>query len=99
MWRLITRYRAYLISKALPLSGVALSMEARAQVIPWMFIPLIVMGLCWVFDASERFKSWAIGSSCALAVGGFSIVFWEFFVVPLKNDVKRGLGKPDSDLD
>lgn len=99
MLRLITRYRAYLIGKALPLSGAASSLEARAQLIPWMLIPLIVAGLCWLLGASEHLKSWAVGLSCALAFGGFSVVFWEFIIVPLKNDVKRAIGRPDSDLD
>jgi hypothetical protein len=99
MWKLITRYRAYLIGKALPLNNALLSFETRTQMIPWMLIPLIVLGLCWMLGASEQVKNWALGLSCVVALGGVSIVLWELFIVPLKNDVKRALGKPESDLD
>lgn len=99
MKHLISRYRAYLIGKATPRSGLGLVNEAGYQGSLWLVFPLTVAGVCWLTGASPPIQHLTIGPALVVAVIGYGVVVWEFFVVPLRNDVRRAQGKGPDELD
>lgn len=99
MANLISRYRAYLIDRATPRSGLGLVNEAGYQGAIWLLLPLTVASGCWLIGASSQIQHLLIGPAAVLSVIGYCVVFWEFFVVPLRNDVRRAQGKSPDELD
>lgn len=99
MKHLISRYRAYLIGKATLRSGLGLVNEAGYQGSLWLVLPLAVAGVCWLTGASLSLQHLTIGLAVTVAVIGYAVVVWEFFVVPLRNDVRRAQGKSPDELE
>lgn len=73
--------------------------EASYHGVPWLLIPLAVGAIGWLAGVSEAVQRWRMAAAVFLAVAGYSLVFWEFFVVPVRNDIKRARGKSNDQLD
>jgi len=86
MWSLFHRYRSYLRRKALPLDGLALINEMRWQLIPWVALPIVSLGICKILGISGAAETWSVGPFLCLSIVGFALVSWEFFLSPLRND-------------
>ena len=99
MLQFIKRYRAYLIRRAELCSGAGLISEARCQGVPWLALPLPVWALCWLVGAPRPVERWALGLAIAMTLVGYSLVLWEFFVIPVRNDFRRARGRSEDELD
>lgn len=92
---MVTRYRVYLARKAFPLDGLALVNEMRTQLIPWITMPLLLWGGCWLFSVSDEVQRWAMRIAFGATIVGSGLVVWEFFVGPLCTTVSTAWKRRD----
>jgi len=64
-----------------------------------MLLPLVAAGTCWLAGSSEAVERWTVGPAAVLAAIGYGLIVWEFYVVPVRNDVRRAQGKSQDELD
>lgn len=83
----VSRYRRYLAKKALPLDGLGLVNEMRTQLLPWIALPFLPVSIFWLFSVPNRVEHWIVRPFLCISVLGVSLVFWEFFLSPLRNDI------------
>lgn len=75
---LLVRYRAYLLERARPLSGLALANEFKVEVIPWFILALLSNSFCWIVSVPEEAKRWIVGVTLCVCASGFGLVVYEF---------------------
>ncbi len=91
----ISRYRAYLAQKALPLDGLALSMEAKTQLLPWFGLLLMPIVVCKATGAVESVFNWLLGLTAVISLVGASMVLWEFILIPIRDDYRGARNSRD----
>ncbi|WP_429278034.1 hypothetical protein [Novosphingobium gossypii] len=92
---MVIRYRLYLANRAFPLDGLALVNEMRTQLVPWIALPLLLWGGCWLFSVSDEVQRWAMRIVVGVATVGSGLVMWEFFVGPLCTTVSTAWKRRD----
>lgn len=75
---LLVRYRAYLLKRARPLSGLALANQFKVQVIPWFILALLSDGFCWIVSVPEESKRWIVGVTFCVCATGFGLAVYKF---------------------